>query len=239
MVTIVRSIVGESENGLEGFAIFAGLSHDALERIRGRCRLRRYEPSESIVDYLDGSDDVFFIIAGEARVTIYSLGGKAVSFRELGPGTVFGEYPAIDGGPRSASVEAQTSCLAASMSAAAFRDLLQAEPTVAMALLRQLVATIRSLTTRVYEFSTLAVKNRIQAEVLRLARLVPREGKSASIEQAPTHIEMANRISTHREAVTRELNRLSRLGIIDRRGDALLVRDIDRLAKMVREAIGE
>jgi len=233
------STVEEPQNRLERSAIFAGLPQEALERIRRRCRWRRYEPGEPIVDYLDPSDDVFFVTAGEARVTIYSLAGKAVSFRDLGPGDVFGEYPAIDGGPRSASVEARTSCLVASMTATTFKELLQSEPAIALALLTQLVTTIRSLTTRVYEFSTLAVNNRIQAEVLRLAHLVPREGKSARIVPAPTHVEIANRISTHREAVTRELNRLSRVGIIERRGGELLVRDIDLLATMVHEATGE
>jgi CRP/FNR family transcriptional regulator, cyclic AMP receptor protein len=58
---------------------------------------------ESFVDYLDASDDVFFIASGNVRVTIYSVAGKAVSFNDLGLG-VFGEYPAIDRGPRSASV---------------------------------------------------------------------------------------------------------------------------------------
>jgi len=233
------SNVEEPQNRLERSAIFAGLPQEALERIRRRCRWRRYEPGEPIVDYLDPSDDVFFVTAGEARVTIYSLAGKAVSFRDLGPGDVFGEYPVIDGGPRSASVEARTSCLVASMTATTFKELLQSEPAIALALLTQLVTTIRSLTTRVYEFSTLAVNNRIQAEVLRLAHLVPREGKSARIVPAPTHVEIANRISTHREAVTRELNRLSRVGIIERRGGELLVRDIDLLATMVHEATGE
>ena len=236
---MVQSNVEESQIHLERLAIFAGLPQEALARIRRRCRWRRYEPGEAIVDYLDASDDVFFITEGEARVTIYSLAGKAVSFRDLDSGDVFGEYPAIDNGPRSASVEARTSCVVASMPAAAFKELLRAEPAVALALLPQLVMTIRSLTTRVYEFSTLAVNNRIQAEVLRLAHTAWREGKSASIIPAPTHVEIANRISTHREAVTRELNRLSRMGIIERRGDALLVRDVGRLATMVQEATGE
>ena len=85
----------------------AAVAARARERKR-RCAFRRYEPGESIVDYLDRTDEVFFIILGEVRVTIYSLAGKVVSFRELGPGEVFGEYPAIDRGPRSASVEART-----------------------------------------------------------------------------------------------------------------------------------
>jgi CRP/FNR family cyclic AMP-dependent transcriptional regulator len=224
---------------LKGVAIFAGLPAKALERIQRRCSWRRYEPGEPIVDYLDASDDVFFITAGEARVTIYSHAGKAVSFGELASGEVFGEYAAIDHRPRSANVEARTSCLVASMPAAAFRALLQTEPAVTLAVLTQLVRRTRTVTRRVYELSTLHVDTRIQAEVLRLARLAPREGKSARIVPAPTHVEIANRVSTHREAVTREFNRLLRIGIIERRADALLVRDVDRLAQMVHDATGE
>ena len=158
---------------LSKVAIFADLSPDALKRIERRCVWRNYEPGEAILDYLDASDDVFIIGTGEVRVTIYSLAGKAVSFRELGAGEVFGEYPAIDGGPRSASVEARTNCLIASMPGASFREILETEPGVAQALLPELVMKIRALTTRVYEFSTLAVNNRIQAELLRLRQTSP------------------------------------------------------------------
>jgi CRP-like cAMP-binding protein len=81
------------------------------------------------------------------RVTIYSLAGKVVSFRDLGSGEVFGEYPAIDRGPRSASVEARTSCPVASLPGAAFRELI--DPVVALAMLPELVTKIRGLTTRI------------------------------------------------------------------------------------------
>ena len=67
----------------------------------------------------------------------------------------------------------------------------------------------------------------------------PREGACARIVPAPTHVEIASRVSTHREAVTREFNRLSRIGIIERRGGTLLVKDVDRLAEMVHDATGE
>jgi CRP-like cAMP-binding protein len=103
------------------------------------------------------------------------------------------------------------------MHAPAFLELVEREPKVQRVLLRQLVMTIRRLTTRVYEFSTLAVNNRIQAELLRLANLTPQEGKCARITPVPTHVDIASRISTHREAVTRELNRLSKLGVLERR----------------------
>jgi CRP/FNR family transcriptional regulator, cyclic AMP receptor protein len=236
---MIRSHTPEPQFTLAGIAIFSALPRNALEAVHRRCSWRRYEPGEPIVDYLDSSDDVFFVASGEASVTIYSVAGQVVSFRNLGAGEIFGEYAAIDGEPRSASVEARTSCLIASMTAKEFRKLLETEPAVAQAVLKGLVRNIRSLTKRVYEFSTLAVNNRIQAELLRLASLAPREGKGARLHPAPTHAELASRVSTHREAVTRELNRLSRIGLIERESGTLIVRDLDGLAAMLYEMTGE
>jgi CRP/FNR family cyclic AMP-dependent transcriptional regulator len=237
---MAQAQVTQSDHSLGGIGLFSGVAPGALERIQQRCSWRYYEPGEPIIDYLDASNDVFFLAAGEARVTIYSLTGKAVNFSELGPGDTFGEYPAIVGGPRSASVEARTRCLVASMSSDAFRKLLRDEPALAHALLVKFVTKIRSLTARVYEFSTLAVNNRIQAEILRLANLAPRlDNKSAIITPSPTHADIASRVSTHREAVTRELNRLARMGVIERQAGALRVKDIGRLTQMVHEATGE
>ena len=150
---MAESQTAQSQRSLAAIPLLAGLSPAGLKDIEQRCSWRRYEPGEPIVEYLDRSDDVFFLVDGEARVIIYSLTGKVVSFHDLSPGDMFGEYPAIDGRPRSASVEARTSCLVALMPAAAFLDLVQSEPKVSQALLKQLVATIRRLSTRVYEFS--------------------------------------------------------------------------------------
>jgi CRP/FNR family transcriptional regulator, cyclic AMP receptor protein len=128
----------QSRNSLKGIVIFATLSRDAIERIERCCAWKRYAPGEPILDYLDVSDNVFFITLGEVRVTIYSSVGKAVSFRELAAGEIFGEFPAIDGGSRSASVEARTNCMIASMQGSSFRELLQSEPGLAQALLTPL-----------------------------------------------------------------------------------------------------
>jgi CRP/FNR family cyclic AMP-dependent transcriptional regulator len=236
---MAQTHVTQSEHSLRGIVIFAGLSSRDLEQIQQQCSWRHYEPGEPILNYLDVSDEVFFVTSGEVRVTIYSLAGKAVSFNDLGPGEVFGEYPAIVGGPRSASVEARTPCLIASISSSAFRKLLHEEPTVAQSLLEKFVRKIRSLTARVYEFSTLAVNNRIQAEILRLASCAPDSGNRERRLPLPTHAEIASRVSTHREAVSRELARLAKLGVIERQGSTLVVKDVDRLAQMVHDATGE
>ena len=106
-----RSQAAEQQNSLKRISFFSVLQPNVLEQVHRRCAWRHYEPEGLIVDYLDNSNldtsnDVFFVIEGAVRITIYSSSGKVVSFCELGPGDVFGEYAAMDGGPRSASVEA-------------------------------------------------------------------------------------------------------------------------------------
>lgn len=66
------------------------------------------------------------------------------------------------------------------MSGESFVDYLDASDDVFFIALGNVRVTIYSVATRVYEFSTLAVKNRIHAELLRLATLAPRDGKRAS-----------------------------------------------------------
>jgi len=233
------------EQSFEKIVLFKDLPSESRERIRQHCRLLPpYDQGEAIVDKGDDAKEVFFVAEGAALVKIYSFDGKDVPFRDLGPGDIFGEYAAIDHSPRSARVEAgQGGCRVVSMEAEAFRKLLQTEPKVAEALLKLFVYELREMTKRVYEFSTLPVSKRIQAEVLRLARRVAPEGKEVRIFPTPTHEVIANRVGTHREAVTKELSRLAKIGIIGKQENkqkrALLVMDLDRLDAMIHEATGE
>jgi CRP-like cAMP-binding protein len=183
---MVQPEITQPQYSLEETPLLKGLSPASLQQAQETLSWRRYEPGEPIVEYLDRSDDVFFMASGEARVIIYSLSGKPVSFHDLKPGDMFGEYPAIDGRPRSASVEARTSCLVASMPASSFRALLETEPAALHALLRQLVGTIRRLSTRVYEFSAAVMAitgRRIYGEMqgIRAADVYPDEEVKAQL----------------------------------------------------------
>jgi CRP/FNR family cyclic AMP-dependent transcriptional regulator len=71
-----------------------------------------------------------------------------------------------------------------------------------------LVAKNRRMSERVFEVSALAVRERVRRELLRLAAEGAPSGSGVVIRPAPTHYEFAARIGSHREAVTRELNRL-------------------------------
>ena len=128
----------------------------------------------------------------------------------------------------------------ASMSADAFWGVLRRHEPASAAMLRRLTRIARGHLQRVVEFSTLPVRSRVHAELMRLTRINPGPNRmTAVITPAPTHAAIASRISTHREAVSRELSELARAGLIEKRGNALIIRDVAALARMVEETLEE
>ena len=227
------------DRALTAIEIFRTLPPDALESLAKRCQWHRFGSNQLIVGQYDETKDVFFIVRGRVRVIVYAASGKEVSFRDLAAGQMFGELSAIDGQPRSASVIALQDTLMARMPPNVFWTMVQGYPQVATAVLHHLVGLVRALSERVFEFSTFAVKNRIHAELLRLAREASGHNSGAVlISPAPTHAEIASRISTHREAVSRELNELIRAGLVERCSGSLIIRDIERLARLVEDVAG-
>ena len=61
---------------------------------------------------------------------------------------------------------------------------------------------------------------------------------SATISPAPKHVELASRISSHREAITRELTQLTSSGLIHKEKNSLRINDVVKLENMVQETIG-
>ena len=227
------------QTALKGVSILAELPPERLQQVVATCRWRDYDAGEQILSYQDVSTEVFFLVAGKVRIVVYSTDGKAVVFTDLKRGAMFGEISAIDRAPRSAGVEAIDRSTIASLTAGQFESLLLREPAVAVATLRHVTAEVRRLSERVFEFSTLVVQNRIHAELLRLAADARQENGQALLSPAPSLSDIAARISTHREAVSRELSRLTSIGLLRREGGDLRVPDLARLEKLVREARGE
>ena len=217
---------------------FHKLSASDLDSIGNRCRWQRCRAGEIILRCQDDSDSIFFIVEGSVRLTFYAMSGHEVILGELMAGEMFGELAALDGQRRSATGVVKIDALLAVMPAHVFLDLLRTDSEIAFAILQRLTRLVRRLTERVVDFSTLAVRHRIHVALLRMAqdhRTLPNQ---AIISPAPTHCDLASLISTHREAVTRELNDLIRNKLLQRGDHSLVVLDMDRLTEMVREVRG-
>jgi CRP-like cAMP-binding protein len=215
---------------LRVISLFEDLSDRSLARVESLCSMRSFAKGEEVVGDHENTTDVFFILSGTVRVTSFTEAGREVIFNDVSGGGIFGEFSAIDRLPRSASGVALTDCTLARMPASAFVGMLQEENKVAVHLVELLVKKIRSMSERVFEVSALAVRERLRRELVRLAMMIgKKEGGVITIVPAPTHYEIAARIGSHREAVTREINRLELEKVLEIGRRSIRITDLERL----------
>lgn len=215
--------------------LLEGMPRPDVERLAQQCRWRRIRAAQRVISRDAQDQDVYLIVAGRVRVTSFSASGRQVTYRDIAAGDWFGDFAAIDGMPRSADVEALVDSVVAVMSPALFRKLLHEHPNACDRVLHRLVGSVRDLTERIFDLSTLGVQNRVHAELLRLARQAGIKGNVARIDPAPKHVEIASQIGTYREQVTRELSAMVKQGLIQRANHALIIPDVARLEKVVAE----
>lgn len=223
---------------LKAISVFQDLDIKQRQRLAESMSMTKFGPGQQVITQDDDASDVFFIVGGQVRATLFSTAGKEVSFQDLASGEMFGELSAIDGEPRSTHVVTLEETLIVSMSQDVFWSALFRYPAVTRRTLERLAGLVRSHCQRIFEYSTLGVKNRIHAELLRLAREASELGGEVVIDDPPTHVELANRVATHREAVTRECKRMESLGIIEWRPGRHVIRDVAALERMVKEVQG-
>jgi CRP/FNR family cyclic AMP-dependent transcriptional regulator len=214
---------------LRVISLFEDLSDAELARIAELCTIRSYEKGAQIVGQQDNSTDVFFVLSGTVRFSSYAPTGREVIYNEISKGGIFGEFSAVDGLPRSTNCIAVSECMLARMTAPKFHDMLVANGAIATRLVELLVVKIRQMTERVFEVSALAVRERVRRELLRLAESGRELDDGIMIHPAPTHYEIAARIGSHREAVTREFNRLEAEHIVEVRRREIRIVDIGQL----------
>lgn len=209
--------------------LFKPLGEDERHAVASQCSWAAYGPNIEILGEGDNSTDIFFVAEGEVSAKSYSASGREVTLNTIGRGKMFGEFSAVDGQPRSASIITLGNAVIARMTSQAFRQFLAGHPGVALLFAEHLVAKIRLLSHRVFEYSTLPASNRIRAELLRMCREQPNGCGAISIDPAPSHYELATRLSTHREAVSRELSFLASRKVIELGRRRIRVLDVGRL----------
>ncbi|HEU0099223.1 MAG TPA: Crp/Fnr family transcriptional regulator [Allosphingosinicella sp.] len=199
------------------------------EAYLARAQLIKVRRGQIIISEGSDTTEVYLIRSGKVQISLFSLHGREVILREMGADQIFGELAAIDGQRRSANVIAVEDSVLALMRGEQFVDFLGAVPQAGLWMSRLLVARIRNLTSRAFELATLPVAGRIHSELLRLARESGVDSDRLTIQPMPTHADLAARIGTHREAVTRELNLLAGEGILHQSGRRVEILSVAKL----------
>src|SRR6516164_9160991 len=167
---------------------------------------------------------VYFVVDGRIRLYRLAPTGEQVFQGELGPGDCL-KCPKILGHHEChAFAEAIVDTTLEVLSKPLFDHLRRDSVHFNQILVRELSNQMADLDRRLYESSVMPMKVRLHAELLRISRR--RRDGALIISPPPTHQDLACRIGSQREAVSKELKRLERDGVIKRgRATIHLVRE--------------
>ena len=160
-------------------------------------------------------------------VSVAGADGRELALRVLGPGDLFGELALLDGGARSADVEALTDARLFVLHRAAFLRALRAHPVAALALLAALGGRIRRLSDALHDSRRLDLRARLARRLLALAGRFGRpEGGAVVLEVALSQRALGEALGVSRESVNKHLRRWAAAGVIRREGRRYVLVDV-------------
>lgn len=204
--------------------IFSELTGEDIASL-GRLSSRRRYPKDQVVFFENEEGDFFFmILEGRIKVTILGDDGREVILSVLGPGDFFGEMALLDNEPRSATAIAVEDSELISLHRTDFQTVLTENRSITSALIKSLTARLRKANHQISTLALLDVYGRVARVIAEMARDEGRRLRDGRIAfRRATHQEIANRIGTTRETVTRMLKDLERQGLLHIEGKEIVV----------------
>lgn len=182
---------------------------EALRTLAERGTARSYRKGTLIIEEGTQGDSLYLLLKGQVKAFSSDARGREVVYGVYGPGDYFGEM-SLDGGPRSASVMADTACTCAMLTRETLRQHIAAHPEFAFELITRVIRRARLATQSARSMALLDVYGRVRQLLEQLATAQVDGGHL--IDPAPTHAELAARVGCSREMVSRLLKDLVRGG---------------------------
>ena len=135
-----RRTIRRSAVALSGVPLFTGFSKRHLRHLASEADVVTFPAGVRIVEEGLRGEALFVMLEGQAKV----VRGRRTLGRVV-PGEFFGELSALDGGPRTASVVAETRVVAVRLFRHTLLDLIAGEPVLALKLLEGMAKRIRGL----------------------------------------------------------------------------------------------
>jgi CRP-like cAMP-binding protein len=212
--------------------LFEHASRNILESLASRLRRRRFRRGEVIFHQGDPGDSLLIVASGSVKILLPSAEGDEAIIATLRPGDFFGELALLDDAPRSATATALDQSDTLVLPRQVFAELLDTIPGLRDALLAGLAHELRRLTGHVEELHFLDLAGRLAMRLSRLAReSSPDAHGEIRLDWPYTQSDLAAMIGGTRQSVNRLLSELVEDDLIRIEHDALVIADLDELAR--------
>jgi len=215
--------------------LFAELSDQQLEALAERATRKRYERDSTVFSEGDSCKELFVVEEGSVKLLKSAANGRQQLIGIERSGNTLAEVPVFDGGRYTVTAVVIEPGVLLQLNAEHFRNVCLQQPDVAVKVIKVLGHRLRHMEKLVEELSFSTVRGRLIAHFLHLAEECgKRNGTSVDFELTENHEELAARIGTVRELISRNLGRLHGDGLIEMRRRFVRIPHIQRLEDEIR-----
>jgi CRP-like cAMP-binding protein len=211
----------------------AALTDEEAANLRSRAVTRRFRRGATLMNQGEAPGRVLVIEEGRAKITAITEDGRELVLAFGGPGDLLGELSALGGSPRVATVRALEPLSALAVASGEFEAFLDANPHVALVILRVVIARLRVADRQQVEFAAYQTVTRVARRLVELTeRYGEQSGEGIRITLPISQEELAGWAGASREATTNALRDLRAVGLIETRRRHITVLDPEQLEQM-------
>ncbi len=209
------------KNTLQHVPLFSELSEESLAALTEHATTKSYPKNSIVISEGETGDALYIIDSGKVRICLSDEAGKEVCLGTESSGQYFGEYALLDGAPRSATVITESKSVFVVISRHEFNHWLDEYPKAGFAIMKTLVKKIRDLTENVKILALCDVYGRLVKVLMGMAH---KDQDDYIITIKPTQQELANRIGSSREMVSKIFKELSKGGYIIMESNRIIIK---------------
>lgn len=209
---------------------FGNLPPEALEALAVAATPRHFQAGQVI--YLEGepAEAVYILESGWVKATRLSPQGREQAMMFLRPVEIFGDVAVYAGRPYPATVTALEPVAVWVLPAQTLMNLVASHPALAMAMIRRLSERVLYYAGLVEDISLRSVEARLASTLLREAE--ERDGQLMVLRRSwATFDEMAIRLGTVRDVLSRALKTMEGEGLLRVEKHAIILLDAQGLAE--------
>lgn len=209
---------------LSSVAYFQGVDEKALQEIVRAAHLRQYEAGQLVLLEGEQAAGLYLIQSGCLKVSKIALDGREQILHLLEAREVFNAVGVFTGQPNAATVTALEPSRVWLIHRETMKRLLVAQPELAIRVIEDLAGRVSHLISLVEDLSLRTVE-------ARLARLLLENAVKGSVQRQrwATQIEIASRLGTVPDVISRTMRKLAERGLIEISRQAIRVIDREGL----------
>ena len=182
-----------------------------------------YQAGEVVYYQGEITSSVGFIISGAVRATSFSEHGNETWLGRFTEGDLIGHSSILSGEALRYEAAAEIELSLIFISPETLKELLNGNSEFGERIAKDLAVKVDAMTMRLIEAYTLSAKGRICAELLRISTPIGMDPDKTLIRPNPVFVELAVRVNSTRETVSRTVSRLQKNGVISREPGAILI----------------